>query len=140
MRLSVFSPENSSQLLIDLAKIYQSCLTESQLTPEALQALIENEQAQLYVTLFNERHLGAVQVETNGNQAQLGLLAVREITRRRGVGKNLLNEVEKQLKHISVQDVTMQLDKIPEPEKNGLILFMQACGYQLNSGILSKKL
>ena len=59
MRLSVFSPESSSQLLIDLSKIYQNYFTDDQLATESLQTLIENEHSQLYVTMFNERHLGA---------------------------------------------------------------------------------
>ncbi len=140
MRLSVFSPESSSQLLIDLGKIYQNLFTANQLTAESLLALIENEQAQLYVTLFNDRHLGALQVQTTGNQALLSLLSVRDITRRRGVAKNLLREVEQQLKSEGVVEAKMNLDDIKEEEKNGLTLFMQTCGYQLNKGVFSKNL
>ncbi len=140
MRLSVFSPENSSQLLIDLRKIYQDYFSEEQLTTESLQALIENEHAQLYVTMFNERHLGAVQVTVIENQAQLRLLTVRDLTRRRGVASNLLNEVEKQLKKEGVSEVKMELTEIKEAEKAGLTLFMQACGYQLNGDVFSKDL
>ncbi|MFT6986510.1 MAG: ribosomal protein S18 acetylase RimI-like enzyme [Psychromonas sp.] len=140
MRLSVFSPENSSQLLIDLGKIYQNYFTANQLSPKSLQALIENEQAQLYVTRFNDRHLGALQVRTTGTQAQLSLLAVRDITRRRGVAKNLLSEVEKQLKSQGVVQVTMRSDEIKEEEKKGLSLFMQASGYQLIGTVFTKRL
>ncbi len=140
MRLSVFSPENSSQLLIDLRKIYQDYFSEEQLTTESLQALIENEHAQLYVTMFNERHLGALQVTVIEEQAQLRLLTVRDLTRRRGVASNLLKEVEKQLKKQGVKQATMALTEIREGEKAGLTLFMQACGYQLNGDTFSKEL
>ena len=94
MRLSVFTPENSQQLLIDLKKLYQNYLTEEQLTNESLQAMIEDQQNEMFVTLFNARHLGAVLVKVTGNEALLSLLCIRDITRRRGVGKNLLKEVE----------------------------------------------
>lgn len=140
MRLSVFSPEKSSQLLIDLTKIYQNYFTAEQLAEESLQKLIENEHAQFYVTMFNGRHLGAVQVTVIEDQAFLKLLAVRDITRRRGVATNLLNEVEKQLSIENVNEVKMELKGIKEEEKEGLSLFMKACGYQLSDGVFSKVL
>lgn len=131
MRLSVFAPESSPQLFIDLGKLYQHYFTEDQLSTESLQALIENGPRQLYVTRFNGRHLGALQVQVTDHQAQLSLLTVRDITRRRGVAKNLLSEVEKQLKSEGVEQVIMHLDEIKEEEKCGLSLFMLAAGYQL---------
>lgn len=131
MRLSVFSPTSSAQLFIDLKKIYQDYLPAEQLSTQAMQALINNKQKKLFVSLFNERHLAALQVELTGKQAQLDLLTVRDITRRRGVAKNLLSEVEKHLKSAGVIEVKMNLNKIQEAEKNGLCLFMQVCGYQL---------
>ena len=140
MRLSVFSPESSSQLFIDLRKIYQDYFTDDQLTTESLQTLIENEHSLFYVTMFNERHLGAVQVTVIEDQAQLRLLAVRDLTRRRGVAKNLLREVETQLKMEGVSEVKMELKEIKEEEKEGLTLFMLACGYQLSEGVFSKDL
>ncbi|WP_019615465.1 aspartate 1-decarboxylase autocleavage activator PanM [Psychromonas ossibalaenae] len=140
MRLSVFSPESSTQLLIDLAKIYQGYFPPEQLTQESLQALIENEQTQFYVTLFNERHLGALQIQVTEHQAQLSLLSVRDLTRRRGIAKNLLREVEKQLKSEQVSMISMSLKEIPEAEKQGLTLFMQAVGYQLSDSVFTKTL
>ncbi|MCW8996522.1 MAG: aspartate 1-decarboxylase autocleavage activator PanM [Psychromonas sp.] len=140
MRLSVFSPESSAQLFIDLRKIYQNYFTDEQLTTESLQSFIENEHSQLYVTMFNERHLGAVQVTVIEDQAVLRFLTVRDLTRRKGIAKNLLREVEKQLKAEAVSTVKMALQEIQEEEKEGLTLFMQACGYQLNDGIFSKSL
>lgn len=140
MRLSVFSPEPSTQLFIDLQKIYQDYFTLEQLTKESLQALIEDQQSQLFVTLFNDRHLGAVRVDTTEQEATLSLLAVRELTRRRGIAKNLLNEVEKHLKNQNIAIVKMCLDEFPEQQKKGATLFMQACGYSLTDGLFSKNL
>lgn len=140
MRLSVFSATSSQQLLIDLKKIYQDYLTAEQLTPEALQAMVDDQQHQLFVTMFNERYLGAVQVSITGQQAQLALLTVRDLTRRRGVAKNLLREVEKDLKTKNATQVKMALTDIKEEEIEGLTLFMQACGYQLSNTTFSKNL
>ncbi|HEY7866364.1 MAG TPA: aspartate 1-decarboxylase autocleavage activator PanM [Psychromonas sp.] len=140
MRLSVFSPEHSTQLLIDLQKIYQGYFNPEQLTEESLQALIEDQQSQLFVTLFNARHLGAVRVNTTEQEATLSLLSVRDLTRRRGIAKNLLKEVEKRLKHENMTVVKMYLDEFPEQEQEGVTLFMQACGYSLTAGLFSKNL
>lgn len=140
MRLSVFSAASSQQLLIDLKKIYQDYLTAEQLSSESLQAMVDNQQQHLFVTMFNERHLGAVQVSIAEQQAQLDLLTVRDLTRRRGVAKNLLREVEKHLKTKNVTQVKMALTGIKEEEIEGLTLFMQACGYQLSDGVFGKDL
>jgi GNAT superfamily N-acetyltransferase len=90
--------------------------------------------------MFNGRHLGAVQVTVIEDQAQLRLLTIRELTRRRGVAKNLLREVEMQLQRENVSEVKMELKEIKEEEKEGLTLFMQACGYQLSGDVFSKDL
>ncbi|WP_372881653.1 aspartate 1-decarboxylase autocleavage activator PanM [Psychromonas sp.] len=140
MRLSVFLPEQSTQLLTDLQKLYQDYFTPEQLTNEALQALIEDQQAQLFVTLFNDRHLGAVRVTTTDQEATLSLLCVRAITRRRGVAKNLLDQVEKLLKEEGTEVVKMYLDEFPEQEKQGVTLFMQASGYSFAKGVFRKVL
>lgn len=52
-----------------------------------------NENKRLYAAKFNDRLLGAVQVILNGTQGVLSALNVREITRRRGVGQYLIEEV-----------------------------------------------
>jgi len=140
MRLSVFSPESSTQLFIDLQKLYQGYLSAEELTAEALQELVNAPNKQFFVTLFNARHLGAVQVSVEQTTAQLALLCVRDITRRRGVGKNLLREVEKRLKEQAIQKLQLPLSDIAESDQQGVILFMQACGYQLNEQTLIKVL
>ncbi|AGH82233.1 hypothetical protein PCNPT3_11485 [Psychromonas sp. CNPT3] len=140
MRLSVTSALLSAQLLIDLAKIYQPYFDADKLTQQALTALIENKDSTLYVTLFNERHLGAVEVKVEGNKACLSLLSIRDLTRRRGVGINLLREVEKHLKIQSVQEVALTLEDFPKQEQAGVALFLQAAGYQNISDIYIKQI
>ena len=130
MRLSVFSPATTnSQLLIDLNKIYKDYFTEQQLSTQSLEKLIEHNQTQLYVTMFNERHLGAVEVEKSGAKAQLKNLTIRQLTRRKGIAKNLLREVEKHLKHENINEVAMSLENIKEEEQQGMGLFLLDYGY-----------
>ncbi len=140
MRLSVFSPEISPQLIIDLQKLYQEYLSPQALSESSLQSLINTPNKQFFVTLFNDRHLGAVQVTTENSIAQLSLLCVRDITRRRGVGKNLIREVEKQLIDQGISTVNLQLTDITDVEQEGMKLFMQACGYQFADLQLTKSL
>lgn len=52
-----------------------------------------NENHRLYAARFNERLLAAVRVTLNGDQGVLASLCVREVTRRRGVGQYLVEEV-----------------------------------------------
>lgn len=52
-----------------------------------------SENKRLYAAKFNDRLLGAVQVTLSGTQGVLTALSVREITRRRGVGQYLVEEV-----------------------------------------------
>jgi len=140
MRLSVISPTSSPQLLIDLKKLYQGYLVAQDLTGEALETLINAPDKLFFVTLFNARHLGAVQVDVTQECALLSLLCVRDITRRRGVGKNLLREVEKSLKEKGINRAQLLLSEIAEEEQSILVLFMQACGYQLNGQMFTKQL
>lgn len=69
---------------IDLGKIWPEN------TPP-LPNISENER--LYAAKFNDRLLGAVRVTLAGTQGTLTALNVREITRRRGVGQYLVEEV-----------------------------------------------
>ncbi len=76
----------TAQDRLDLIKIW----------PDADIALLEkslNEHHQLYAAKFNDRLLAAVNVNLHGTQGQLVELRVREVTRRRGVGSYLLEEV-----------------------------------------------
>lgn len=140
MRLSVFSAQITDQLIIDLKKIYQDYLLPEQLTTQSLQALVSNPHSQLFVAMFNERHLAALQVVITEQQAELSLLTVRDITRRRGIASNLIKEVEKQLLSAGVTKVEMNLSAIKKDEKAGLIDFMRACDYQISNDKCVKNL
>tara|TARA_R110001583_G_scaffold1583_3_gene12343 strand:- start:23420 stop:23842 length:423 start_codon:yes stop_codon:yes gene_type:complete len=140
MRLSVFIPESSPQLFIDLQKLYQGYLCEQDLSIEVLTKRIDNPQSLFFVTLFNARHLGAIEVVVDNNSAHLSDLCVRDITRRRGVGKNLLREVEKYLIGKNIKTVILPLANIKDDEQAGVTLFMQTCGYQLINANFMKKL
>jgi len=77
-----------------LAPDFQDKIDLGKIWPENTAMLFDiSENKRLYVAKFNDRLLGAVQVTLNGTQGILTALSVREITRRRGVGQYLVEEV-----------------------------------------------
>ncbi|WP_160060213.1 aspartate 1-decarboxylase autocleavage activator PanM [Psychromonas sp. L1A2] len=141
MRLSVFIANTvSTQLVIDLQKIYANYLPEASLTEQALAELITQSSSRLYMTMFNERHIGAVKVQINATQATLSQLTIRDLTRRRGVGKNLLKQLEKSLTAEGMTDIEYNLKEVAEVELLATQAFLSDSGYQLNNHIATKKL
>ena len=141
MRLSVFIANTvSTQLVIDLQKIYANYLPKALLTEQALAELITQSTSQLYMTMFNERHIGAVNVQINATQATLSQLTIRDLTRRRSVGKNLLKQLEKSLTTEGITDIEYNLEEVAEVELLATQAFLSDSGYQLNNHIATKKL
>jgi len=88
----------SPQDLTDLAKIYADA-PEWLLTPYAsAEALIEAALADgsLIAGRFNDRLLGAALLQRGDQAWRLSHLCVRKVTRKRGVGRRLLEETQRQ--------------------------------------------
>ncbi len=89
--------EPSQQDLVDLAKIFADA-PEWLLAPHATaDALIHHAltQGTLVAGRFNDRLLGAGVLQRGSTNWQLSHLCVRKITRRRGVGKRILEESQR---------------------------------------------
>lgn len=141
MRLSVFIANTpSTQLIIDLQKIYANYLPEASLTEQVLAELITQTTSRLYMTMFNERHIGAVNVQLNATLATLSQLTIRDLTRRRGIGKNLLKQIEKSLREEGIKDIEYDLKEVAEEQWLATQKFLSDSGYQLNNNIASKQL
>ncbi|MBS9423989.1 aspartate 1-decarboxylase autocleavage activator PanM [Photorhabdus caribbeanensis] len=110
----------SAQDMIDLKKIWP------QQTPEQWQSWIKNEN-KLFAARFNDRLLAAVKVTFNEQSGQLKDLCVREITRRRGVGLYLINEIKAQ--HPTVNQWKLNLERFSDANEPALKGFMNACGF-----------
>ncbi|HCB2273293.1 MULTISPECIES: aspartate 1-decarboxylase autocleavage activator PanM [Citrobacter] len=117
MKLTIVRLENfSAQDLIDLGKIWPEYSASS---------LSVDDTHRIYAARFNERLLGAVRVTLSGTQGALDSLRVREITRRRGVGQYLVEEVIRNNPGISawwMADVGVE-------ERGVMAAFMQALGF-----------
>ncbi|WP_409440314.1 aspartate 1-decarboxylase autocleavage activator PanM [Psychromonas sp. GE-S-Ul-11] len=139
MRLSVFIADTlSTQLVIDLQKIYGNYLPATSLTTEAITEQLNDSTSRLFLTMFNERHIGGVKVQITGTTATLSQLQIRDLTRRRGVGKNLLTQVEKQLKAEGVAQVEYALTEVDESALLATQAFLVNSDYQVNDGIAIK--
>ncbi|OON39390.1 GNAT family N-acetyltransferase [Izhakiella australiensis] len=103
----------------DLSKIWPQ---------QAIPTLVEtlSEQSQIYAARFNDRLLAALQLDVSGTQGRIGHLEVREVTRRRGVGKYLLEEVMAQNTAITLWRVAND----GSAERGAIAAFMQSCGFR----------
>lgn len=129
MRLSCFQAcQVEPQLLLDLTKIYNMSLAQAQ-------ALVEDKSVPLYVAMFNERHLAACKIKQQEKTATLYDFTVREITRRRGVGKFLLSQVEKVLAEQGYTEV-----KLSVPSSAEFDAFATFMGYTFDQQQWSKAL
>ncbi|MFJ5454964.1 aspartate 1-decarboxylase autocleavage activator PanM [Pectobacterium jejuense] len=119
--LTQFSPQDK----IDLAKIWPHQnidLLEEELTPAR----------RLFAARFNDRLLGGMLVELEGEYAELSDLMVREVTRRRGVGKLLIDEARRQLPE--VKEWWLATADHAAIKEEVLARFMVSCGFSPVSG------
>lgn len=112
IRLNTFSEQDR----IDLGKIWPEYSASS---------LKVDETHRIYAARFNERLLGAVRVTLRGRQGALDSLRVRDITRRRGVGQYLLEEVLAD--NLEISDWWMA--DVGVEDRATMAAFMQALGF-----------
>lgn len=117
MKLTIVRLENfSDQDQIDLGKIWPEYSTSS---------LSVDETHRIYAARFNERLLGAVRVTLSGTQGALDSLRVRDITRRRGVGQYLIEEVIRENPDVS----SWWMADVGVEDRSVMAAFMQALGF-----------
>jgi GNAT superfamily N-acetyltransferase len=120
MKLTIIRLQQlSDQDRIDLGKIWPG------VNVNELEATL-SENHRLYAARFNARLLAAVKLEIRGTQGELTRLEVREVTRRRGVGRYLVEEVMAQNPSISHWWIA---DKGVD-DQQVFAAFMQSCGFR----------
>lgn len=127
MKLTIIRLQHfSDQDHIDLAKIWPS---------QDLAALTLDDRQRIYAARFNERLLGAVRVTLSGVAGELSALCVREVTRRRGVGQYLVEEVLRDNPEISrwrVEDAGVE-------DRGVMAAFMHTLGFSAQTGGWEKR-
>ncbi|MFI8416215.1 aspartate 1-decarboxylase autocleavage activator PanM [Serratia sp. NPDC078593] len=119
----------SNQDLIDLGKIWPHQ------QPAHWQTWLEADKA-LFGARFNDRLLGAVKIALGDECAQLHDLLVREITRRRGVGLYLIEEVQQQLPQVARWQLSTA--GLTPRERGEVDNFMRACGFTAHGELWQK--
>ncbi|WP_031521880.1 aspartate 1-decarboxylase autocleavage activator PanM [Siccibacter colletis] len=112
LRLESFSPQD----LTDLGKIWPEYSSNT---------LKVDETHRIYAARFNDRLLAAVRVTLSGAQGAMDSLRVRDVTRRRGVGQYLIEEVMREnpaVRHWWISDVGVE-------DRGVMAAFMQALGF-----------
>lgn len=124
MKLTILRLQRlTAQDRLDLNKIW----------PESDPAKVESmldEQHRLYAAKFNDRLLAAVKVTLKGSQGELRDFLVREVTRRRGVGSYLLEEVLAQNANIT----QWWLTDAGVSDRQSAAAFMQKHGFAAQPG------
>ncbi|MDQ1213197.1 aspartate 1-decarboxylase autocleavage activator PanM [Pantoea anthophila] len=117
-RLATLTPQDR----IDLGKVWPD------LKIEELESRLD-ERHRLYAARFNDRLLAGLQLEISGTHGKIHRLAVRDVTRRRGVGHYLLEETIAQ--NGSIADWWIADDGSDDQQVRAA--FMQACGFRAQS-------
>ncbi|MFH7564944.1 GNAT family N-acetyltransferase [Oceanimonas smirnovii] len=70
-------------------------------------------------------------------QEQIVFFAVRDITRRRGVGSELLRRLKEQAKAEGLTRLELNLNNAPEQQTEALAAFFEQAGFHRQQGVLS---
>ena len=117
MKLTIIRLEHfSDQDLIDLGKIWPEYSAAS---------LSVDETHRIYAARFNERLLGVVRVTLSGAQGALDSLRIRDVTRRRGVGRYLVEEVIQDNPDVS----SWWMADVGVEDRGIMAAFMQVLGF-----------
>ncbi|WP_296250768.1 aspartate 1-decarboxylase autocleavage activator PanM [uncultured Enterobacter sp.] len=123
VRLVTFSDQDH----IDLGKIWP------EYSPSSL-AVDENHR--IYAARFNERLLAAVRVTLSGTEGALDSLRVRDVTRRRGVGQYLIEEVIRENPSVT----SWWMADVGVEDRSVMAAFMQALGFTAQANGWEKRL
>ncbi|EKT59576.1 aspartate 1-decarboxylase autocleavage activator PanM [Providencia burhodogranariea] len=80
-----------------------------------------------YAARFNDRLLGAAKIQIDQYQGTIYDFLVRDVTRRRGVGLYLLDEIFHQQPQVT--HWFFSLRGVSEEERPVLVMFLLACGF-----------
>ncbi|EKT59933.1 aspartate 1-decarboxylase autocleavage activator PanM [Providencia sneebia] len=123
MRLTITPLSDlTNQHILDLSKIWPN---HSQ---EHLEQWLKSG-GNIYAASFNGRLLGAAKVRIEQQQGMISDFFVREVTRRRGVGLYLVEEICRQNSHIN--NWNMNLQNISDENKTIMVLFLSSCGFHV---------
>lgn len=90
-------------------------------------------QADFYLATFNEKAVALAWRQ----QEQLKFIAVRDITRRRGIGQELVRQIKQDITQKNLTSLTFCLSTAPKERQSELATFLTQQGFNLQGGVLS---
>lgn len=125
MRLTIIPLVNPTEHQYqDLGKIWPDQNKEKRIQPF-------DETNLIYAARFNDRLLAAAKVTINQTQGVIADFCVREVTRRRGVGLYLLQEILRVHPDVSVWQ--FKFDGLDEKQIQVMHAFLTTCGFHATS-------
>ncbi|MFB9845911.1 acetyl-CoA sensor PanZ family protein [Oceanisphaera arctica] len=91
------------------------------------------EQAVFYLATFNDKAVALAWRQ----QDRLDFIAVRDITRRRGIGRELLRQIRLEAKAAGLSRLDCNPAQAPEEQRAGLAAFLTSHGFNTQAGMLS---
>lgn len=129
MRLTILTiDELNTQLLIDLEKLFQDEGYDQARLSQAFADRDDN--CSWWVARFNDRHLAAAKVIQQADSATIAALKVRDFTRRRGIGRFLLHQLEAWASKAGLKSLIIDGNLAAPENRPALAQFLVACGYQ----------
>ena len=101
-----------------------------------LQGAVLPAQAQFYLATFNDKAVALAWRE----QSAIAFIAVRDITRRRGIGQELLRQIKLDAQAEGLSLLSCNTEQAATIEQAGLIAFLEAQGFNGGAPMLSWKL
>lgn len=133
----IVKPDKTMRLTIEQLKYPSASELEdlSKIWPERSVAdfLQPQDENRWYVARFNQRLLAGLQVQIQSSEAVLTQIMVREATRRRGVGRYLLEETLRMNPDI----LHWQASAGHQPLSEAASQWLYACGFRLQHGCWS---
>lgn len=103
-------------------------------------------QADFYLATFNDKAVALAwcklypQAAQQPAQQQLDFIAVRDITRRRGIGQELLRQIKLDAQAAGFQQIISNPAQAPISHQTSLSTFLTSQGFHQQAGMLSCKL
>lgn len=91
------------------------------------------EQAVFYLATFNDKAVALAWRQ----QERIDFIAVRDITRRRGIGQELLRQIRQEARTAGLNRLDCNPAQAPEEQRAGLAAFLTSQGFSTQAGLLS---
>lgn len=91
------------------------------------------EQASFYLATFNDKAVALAWCQ----QERLDFIAVRDITRRRGIGQELLRQIKADANAAGLTQLTCEPAAAPKAHRAELAAFLASQGFSAQAGMLS---